>query len=852
MTKIEEEDDRTGIERISGKSVVLTEDSPFLFPFDPWPIQLAFMTRLQLSLKMLKHRPLILTVSASLFSLYEGLSLGKVMIMESPTGTGKSLSLLCGSLKWLHDFHRKLEVEEYAKCVPNEPGVSNSGADEPSWVLEHERKVALRELEYAAERKRKRAQRLEELRQAEKENGWRQTLKRPKNHHGNDEEEDPQEFLVNEYESEPEASGKRGDLVDNPTDSDDPQDERDELKIIYCSRTHSQISQFIKEMQKTAYQTVKSVSLGSRQTMCINDSVKQLKSVSRMNDKCLDLIKGASKEGGSYCPYRSKDQQKRALFTDHIHAVIRDIEEIVETGKRQDTCPYFGSRDAVRTSQKTARESVGITVKGNIVIIDEAHNLIDAITSVHSVSLDSRQLNRSDAQLQSYLQKYKSRLKGKTLAYIRQLLLLIKALQRALRPLTSEERAQSYIRRTNDFVHDLDIDHINLFKIERYLANSGLAQKLQGFAERTEDPKVAADTEDTDFMPKHVSPLKPVEAFLMSLTNPDLEGRIVVNISEADSSASNLKYLLLNPANCFRSIVEDARAVVLAGGTMEPVQDLLHEFFQLFPYLPTDRISRFTCGHIIPPTSLLTTIVANGPNQIDFDFTFEKRNDGKLIDELGGAIANFCNVTPGGVVCFFASYDYLDVVYNRWQMGRILSRINSKKQVFKEPKQSVLVDTTLTAYAQCIRNTSNLQGHTGAILFAVVGGKMSEGINFSDDLGRLVIMVGLPFPNIRSPELKEKLNYVKARASLRGSDCAVANDYYENLCMKAVNQSIGRAIRHKDDYAAIVLLDHRYGQQRIKQKLPGWIRDAGIREPGGFGRAIAEVSKFFRGIKPGC
>ena len=82
---------------------------------------------------------------------------------------------------------------------------------------------------------------------------------------------------------------------------------------------------------------------------------------------------------------------------------------------------------------------------------------------------------------------------------------------------------------------------------------------------------------------------------------------------------------------------------------------------------------------------------------------------------------------------------------------------------------------------------------------------MSEGINFSDELGRCVIMVGLPFPNKNDPLLQEKLKYLKQLNS-KDSD-NFTTEYYENMCMKAVNQSIGRSIRHQADYSAIILLD---------------------------------------------
>ncbi|CAD6933031.1 unnamed protein product [Tilletia laevis] len=118
-------------------------------------------------------------------------------------------------------------------------------------------------------------------------------------------------------------------------------------------------------------------------------------------------------------------------------------------------------------------------------------------------------------------------------------------------------------------------------------------------------------------------------------------------------------------------------------------------------------------------------------------------------------------------------------------------------------------------------------------MFAVVGAKLSEGINFSDNLTRAVVMVGMSFANA-------------ARPGAGGAD--EVNELYLNMCMKAVNQSIGRAIRHKNDYATLILLDRRYAHPDIRNRLPGWIRNE-VKTVKQFGPAMAGLGAFFRGKK---
>lgn len=162
---------------------------------------------------------------------------------------------------------------------------------------------------------------------------------------------------------------------------------------------------------------------------------------------------------------------------------------------------------------------------------------------------------------------------------------------------------------------------------------------------------------------------------------------------------------------------------------------------------------------------------------------------------------------------FFPSFEYESQVHATWTDKGILTSIQLKKHVYREPRSASEVEDVLQKYKDSITKSSDKfdtvkQTQRGALLLCVVGGKMSEGINFSDGMGRCVVMVGLPYPSPSDPELIEKMRYIDqlpaAEVGLGDSGAAVngisvlqrcgqrGKEYYENLCMKAVNQSIGK------------------------------------------------------------
>ncbi|KAJ3192023.1 ATP-dependent DNA helicase chl1, partial [Entophlyctis luteolus] len=447
---------------------------------------------------------------------------------------GKSLSIICGTLKWLSDHNAKTYDERLAKIVRERTEALEAkcgvNSDEPQWVRDLERKRietdARAELDDAIAKMRLRNERMEKIRRLEREIGFGRSTKHmkvdmsgkePKTTTDNEEDE---QFVVDDYDSDGPSAACDKSFAHNDDDDEDDNESigvLQEPKIFYCSRTHSQLSQFVNELKRTQYvETIRSVSLGSRKNLCINQNVLILHSVQKINDKCLDL----QKSGGKRCPYLPKEKRPMREFTDAVNASVRDIEELSELGKGRGICSYYGSRNSIPGSQlitlpynmmlqKSTRDSLGISLQGNVVIFgkiiiwvligievtlaDEAHNLIDTITSIYSVSLELHQ--RAQFQLEAYFKKYMARLNGKNIVYIKQILVILSALCRQLveannRKAEKSNSSTSKFKSPSEFVNEIGVDHINLFKISNYLETSKLPQKLQGFNEKATSTEV--------------------------------------------------------------------------------------------------------------------------------------------------------------------------------------------------------------------------------------------------------------------------------------------------------------------------------------------------------------------------
>lgn len=771
----------------------------------------------------------------------------KVAIVESPTGTGKTLSLICSTLTWLRD--NKADILSSVDTLHSNE--DDSDDSEPEWVKDTYKESILKDkLELLDEYEKY----LEELHL--KENKIikfgtsiedKSKVKRRKVTSSSKAKievsiEDEDEFVAKPYESDgeettdlekKEALSKEVQELLAKFDSSKKNTDNVELgrfasasqnqvRIFFSSRTHSQLNQFAEQLKltnfpssfpdKVAHERVKYMPLGSKKQLCINPDVKKWKTLEGINDACSEVRR--SKEG---CPFYQNtpkwhNSKETNHFRDQVFSDIHDIEDIAKVGESLAVCPYYAARDFIPSSEivtlpyqyllsESTRSQLRLDLKGSIVVIDEAHNLVDTINSIHSAEISLSELKQSYNSIILYMKKFKSRLNPGNRVNLLKLSKLITVL---INFITTHYKKPGLEVDAFSILESNNTDMLNVHRVLKYIKTSHIAYKLDTYIQKLQEKESPSNQK-----PSSQPLLYKISKFLECLNNTSSEGSFFFE------RGPSLRYMLLEPSRIFQDIIGSARCVILAGGTMEPVSQLLQ---YLVPKLDDSSITKFSCNHVIPDSHLRTYIV----NEPQFEFTFEKRNSVNLVqNHLFNFYLELSTTIPktGGIIGFFPSYKYLDEIIVSWRKAGLFEKLEKERKVFYEMKDG---PDPLPDYTSAVANSE------GAILFAIVGGKLSEGINFGGNLCRAIVMTGLPYPNVFSGELIISRKHLEEKVLNGGGSKTDANmaakEFFENICMKAVNQSVGRSIRSINDYSLIYLLDKRYANANIQSKLSQWVR----------------------------
>ncbi|XP_066394771.1 uncharacterized protein [Miscanthus floridulus] len=698
---------------------------PVEFPYKPYGTQLAFMGRVIATLDRARR---------------QGRSHA---LLESPTGTGKSLSLLCSALAWQRHYPLR------SPPAPAPDPFLHGGGFVPD-------------------------------------------------------DTQPQTTTV-----VPEKAVKKKNA---PT-------------IYYATRTHAQISQVVREYRKTSYR-VRMAILASRKHYCVNQVACASDNIDEQCKSLLDkTIQGCPEFKNAQKLSRHPSLQIGGCYEVH------DIEDLVRVGRKAKGCPYFAAQHMAEAAQlvfcpynylisPVVRRAMDIDISGSIIILDEAHNIEDIARDAGSVDIDEESLCLLQGELQN-------------LTTDEAVAMIYQPLHDIIQGLIG------WIAEREDNLHNHEFGHPASYwtgeKAMNELQRAGISPMyfpvLQECA--TKAIKAASDTESDG---SHLSGGRAMtlESLFSSLSyffgqkgrnscdyQLALQRFVKKEGNDEISSRCTMSLWCLNPAVVFQEIADRTLSVILTSGTLSPMGSFTSELGVQFE-------ACMEAPHVINADSqVFAAVLSSGPTRQILNASYKTADNSSFQDELGASLEEICRIVPGGALVFFPSYKLLDKLQVRWSQTGQWARLNAQKHVFVEPKgSSEELDPVLKGYYDAIlgkapvkkdrcgskqivknrvtKKSSQESAKAGAALLAVCRGKVSEGIDFADDNARVVVIVGIPFPNINDVQVKLKKRYNDSYKSSK--HLLSGNEWYCHQAFRALNQAAGRCIRHKSDYGGIILI----------------------------------------------
>jgi regulator of telomere elongation helicase 1 len=689
--------------------------------------------------------------------------------------------------------------------------------------------------------------------------------------------------------------------------------------ILYASRTHSQLSQVVRELKQSGYSPRVAV-LASRDQLCVHPSVSKMPSAAKVH-ACRSATKARK------CGFKVRLDETCAKGPAAIAALaypggagsgagagagggppggspdrlpVLDIEELVALGKAANVCPYFLPRDpgsqasaeliilpyAYLVDAAVRKQALpNVDLRGSVLIVDEAHNLEDVASEAASFELTAASLADCITDLRLCLQPIVGDGAGGLpsidasdlpfdlnhgLTLLKLLLDLeeridslpigpfppghANALPKEVGGLEGAVHSGAFIYEfmeahninfgTKDVMLSL-LDAISMYMSTSEAVGGGRGGRSNGLeAIRTILDRVFRDEE-------HAADL--VERYKVVVYLP-ARGGVGGGGSRpllAPRRGRTLAYWCFSPSVTVGELMGlGVRSIILASGTLSPMDSYASELRVPFPV-------RLENPHVVGSMGVFAAVLKKGVTGGRLNSSYELRETPEYRRELGVTLGNLLRLIPDGALVFFASYGVMDGAIEFWKADRggvVWNTISGSKVPCVEPRGAAEFTEVIATFNAAV------DGKRGAVLFAVCRGKVSEGIDFADARGRAVIVTGLPYPPFADPKVALKKRFLdesraKGGGAVKAAPGTVAPTltgrvWYNQQATRAVNQAMGRVIRHATDYGAMLLLDERF-EGEVGQ-ISAWIRPH-LKVCNSVGPVVKGLVDFFRaaGVREG-
>ncbi|ODS41996.1 MAG: hypothetical protein MSIBF_01205 [Candidatus Altiarchaeales archaeon IMC4] len=510
----------------------------------------------------------------------------------------------------------------------------------------------------------------------------------------------------------------------------------------------------IKKINKRHNAGIFAVDLIGRQAMCPHD-VGDLYSWEFM------LLCKARREEGSCKYFKNKHygQMVEMIKRQTLHA-----EEIKKECMQSCICPYDTTLEAAKQAdiviadyyhlfsqdiRKNVLHKTGKEIEDLIIIVDEAHNLPDRVRNLLDYTITDYIIKQAVSELQAPAY-------APVRSDIRAISLAMKSLAKDMK--AGEERRITKEELKREMDKNLSVDYDKFVKVLKKTGKKLLEEK-----------------------DRHRSYAADLGEILRAWDGPDTGTvRILQNMG-----APSISYKILDPSLIAREVFDGAHASVMMSGTLTPMQ-MYADLMGITGAKLAEYQSPF------PPENRMLIIVPGVTTK------FTSRGD-EMFRKIAKSIGDISENVPGNIAVFFPSY-YL--------MNEVLNGIGVEKQALVEER-----GMTKEMKTGLLNSLADAKEKGGAVLFGVLGGSMSEGTDYADNLLECVIVVGIP---LAKPTLEVDclIEYYDKKLG-RGRDYG-----YVFPAMNNVLQAMGRCIRSETDRGVIVLMDERFKWQNYMRCFP--------------------------------